>query len=108
MYQSFHHDYSVRNAVRYTMGNTQTMEETKPATLKCSASLLLLPRGQKQRGQKAVGLGEGEASTLEVSCFHNSEASGCPVKDLANMKGSRIIKGQTQELLPQPGLADAV
>lgn len=85
------------------------MEETKPAALKYSASLLLLPRGQKQRGQKAVGLGEGEVSTLEVSCFHNSEASGCPVKDLANMKGSsRIIKGQTQELLPQPGLADAV
>lgn len=31
-----------------------------------------------------------------------------PVKDLANIKGSRIIKGQIQEVLSQPGLADTV
>lgn len=77
------------------MGNAQTVEGTKPATLKCRASSPYSP-GTRIERSKNSGAGGGVHTGGELF-------SGCPVKDLANIKGSRIIKGQRQEVLSQPG-----
>lgn len=98
---------SARNALRYKMRN-ETMEGTKPATLKCRASSPYSSGTRIERPKPSRAGGWGVACTLGVSYFHSSTDPGCPVKDLANIKGSKIIKGQNQEVLPQQELADTV
>lgn len=72
------------------------MKETKPVTSKCSSSLFLFPT---TRGQKN-GEGVGVKSALKVSCFHIFVATECHVKDMANIKGFKIIKDQTSTPSP--------
>ena len=97
---------SARNAVRYKNGNCTEYGRNKAYDIEKQGLFPYSYPGTKiERGQKAGRRG-GTYTGGELS--HSSAASGCPVKDLANMKGSRIIKGQRQEVLPQPGLAAAV
>lgn len=70
--------------------------------------LPLLLRDQNREAKTQQGWGWRVACTLGVSYFHSSTDPGCPVKGLANIKGSKIIKGQNQEVLPQQELADTV
>lgn len=95
-----------RNAVRYKNGERTECGRNKAYNIEKQGLFPYSYPGTRIERSKSSRAEGGTYTGGEL--FHSSAASECPVKDLANIKGSRIIKGQRQEVLPQPGLADAV